>query len=450
MDKYIEQYCNLVKKLVPNSLLKTHIEKKTSFNKDFGIIEKGMKSMSKYRKLCDGMWLEYKIDGIDISYINDFVVKINKGFEKNSDQMVTILGELNRLKWDYKKEADYTKSIVKEYLKTSSEIKLLSIETVLNESYEYLLSSDYKFEFRDNSYLSIVFKIKCKTKDELNITIDRNTDMEVMRQKIHKKLMWIETINRLDRIQLENTELDSEKKIICVSEPEFSGRLIHETIGRLTEADVYIQNRNSFTRLGKKHSDIDINIVDYANGEHVPNQYYIDEEGTIAKNITVMESGNIVGLLSDNQSRLTKHHNISGCLRSSLDSNYPLIRMRNTAILPGDFEYSSIIKSIDNGLLLKEYVSGHLNYNNEFTIVVKNAVVVRNGEAVGVIDEVKLRSNIFEFISSIDMIGKDFDWFSHSNYSKEDCVVSISFGSATIRSKLNLDLPQESVEELRS
>ena len=96
-------------------------------------------------------------------------------------------------------------------------------------------------------------------------------------------------------------------------------------------------------------------MIDFANsyqGETCPVPVYVDDEGTAAKDAVLIKEGVLKSFLHNKES--ANHYRVApaGNARAYAYSDEPLIRMRNTVILPGTSTLEDMIASVDDGYYL--------------------------------------------------------------------------------------------------
>ena len=98
-----------------------------------------------------------------------------------------------------------------------------------------------------------------------------------------------------------------------------------------------------------------VTLVDYANtafGKRCPVPVYVDDECTPARDAVLIQDGILVGYMHNKESAAHFGHEPTGNARAYSFSDEPLIRMRNTCIVPGKQKLQDMISSIDDGYFL--------------------------------------------------------------------------------------------------
>jgi hypothetical protein len=91
-------------------------------------------------------------------------------------------------------------------------------------------------------------------------------------------------------------------------------------------------------------------MVDYAYtdmyGETAPLPVYVDDEGTPAEDVTLIEKGVLVGYMNNRETAQHFGQSALGNARAYSFSDEPIIRMRNTAMLPGKSKVEDMITNL--------------------------------------------------------------------------------------------------------
>ena len=199
----------------------------------------------------------------------------------------------------------------------------------------------------------------------------------------------------------------------CILHPDVAGILAHESIGHNVEADMV--GKGSFvTRfLGNQIASEKVSITDFAHtafNESAGLPLFVDDEGTICRDVSIIEKGKLVGYLHDCESAKRYHTVPSGNSRAYLAFDEPLIRMRNTALHPGVDRLADMISSIDHGYYLLSSGGGQADSNGEFIFNVDMGYEIKNGKLSHAIKDTTISGNAVVILSSITMVSNDFIW----------------------------------------
>ena len=162
-----------------------------------------------------------------------------------------------------------------------------------------------------------------------------------------------------------------------------SGMLAHEAVGHTVEADLVIGGSVAGPCLHKRVGSDLVNLVDYAHtafGKPTPLPIYVDDEGTAATDAVLIRDGILVGYMNSRESAERFSMAPTGNARAFLFSDEPLIRMRNTAVLPGTSKLEDMIASIDDGYYLLDTNNGQADTTGEFMFGVTFGYEIKKGK----------------------------------------------------------------------
>ncbi|MCL2411931.1 MAG: TldD/PmbA family protein, partial [Treponema sp.] len=199
----------------------------------------------------------------------------------------------------------------------------------------------------------------------------------------------------------------------CVLHPNLAGMLAHEAVGHTVEADIVLGGSIAGHNLGKQVASELISMTDFAHtafGKPCPLPVYVDDEGTTAEDAVLIENGILKGFLHSKET--AEHFGVKpqGSARAFKFSDEPLIRMRNTVILPGKDKLDDMIASIDDGYYLVETGNGQADTTGEFMFSVGLGYEIKNGKLGKPIRETTISGVAFETLKTVDMISDDMVW----------------------------------------
>ncbi len=217
-----------------------------------------------------------------------------------------------------------------------------------------------------------------------------------------------------------------------------TGMLAHEAVGHTVEADLVLGGSVAAHNLGKEVASEIVSLTDFANtafGEKVPLPVYVDDEGVIAKDAKIIENGILVGYMNNRQS--AQHFGIEPCgnARAWSFSDEPLIRMRNTAVLPGKDKLQDIIASVDDGYYLIDSTNGQADTTGEFMFGVSMGYEIKNGKLGKALLDTTISGVAFEMLKTVDMVSDEICW-SSSGFCGKKQPMSVSMGGPALRCKV--------------
>jgi TldD protein len=226
----------------------------------------------------------------------------------------------------------------------------------------------------------------------------------------------------------------------CVLGPELAGILAHEAIGHTVEADIVLGGSIAANYMDKEVASGLVSMVDFAHtafGKPCPLPVYVDDEGTIAEDVTLIENGILKSYMHSKES--ARHFGVKpqGNARGFLFSDEPLIRMRNTAVLPGKSKLDDMIAGVDDGYYLVKSGNGQADTTSEFMFSVDMGYEIKNGKIGKALRETTISGVAFEMLKTVDMISDDMYWECAGFCGKKQ-PMTVGMGGPAIRCDLNI------------
>ncbi|MDE5679823.1 MAG: TldD/PmbA family protein, partial [Lachnospiraceae bacterium] len=194
-----------------------------------------------------------------------------------------------------------------------------------------------------------------------------------------------------------------------------SGMLAHEAVGHTVEADLVLGGSVAGPALHKQVASELVTMVDFAHtalGEEAPLPVYLDDEGTPAEDAVLIQDGILQGYMNNRES--AEHFGVKpqGNARAYNFSDEPLIRMRNTAVLPGKDKLEDIIASVDDGYYLTNTNNGQADTTGEFMFGVSMGYEIKNGKLGRAILDTTISGVAIEMLKTVDMVSDGMVWSS--------------------------------------
>jgi len=222
--------------------------------------------------------------------------------------------------------------------------------------------------------------------------------------------------------------------------PSLAGILAHEAIGHPVEADLVLGGSVAKEYLNKPIASDLITMVDFAhtyNDTTLLVPVFYDDEGTKAKDQTLIDKGILRGYLHNKESALHFGHSPTGNARAFQFSDEPLIRMRNTAILPGTSKIDDMISSIEDGYYLIEPGNGQADSTSEFMFSVTIGYEIKNGKIGKAIKNTTISGIAFDLLKTVTMVSNEMDW-SNSGMCGKKQPIPVSMGGPAIKCHVNI------------
>lgn len=221
----------------------------------------------------------------------------------------------------------------------------------------------------------------------------------------------------------------------CILAPEITGILAHEAIGHTCEADLVLGGSVVGTKLGQQVASPLVSLVDFAHsalGETCPVPIFIDDEGTTATDAVLIDQGILKGFLHNKES--ARHFEVppTGNARAYRFSDEPLIRMRNTAILPGNDRLERMIASLEDGYYLMRPSNGQADATSEFMFGVTLGYEVKDGKLGRAIKDTTISGLAFQVLQTVTEVSQEFKWLSGGMCGKKQ-LIPVGLGGPALK-----------------
>lgn len=221
---------------------------------------------------------------------------------------------------------------------------------------------------------------------------------------------------------------------------ELTGILAHEAVGHTTEADNVLSGSFVGHLVGQQVANEKVSLVDFANtynGTLLPMPLFIDDEGTQAEDAVVIEKGILKGFMHNLQSAETLGMRPTGNARAFDFFDEPIIRMRNTAILPGQDRIEDMISSIENGYYVLSSGNGQADSTGEFMFGVSLGYEIKNGKLGKAIKDTTISGLAFDVLKTTTMVGSDLKFFNNGYCGKKQ-IIPTADGGPTLKCRMNI------------
>ncbi|HHX01591.1 MAG TPA: TldD/PmbA family protein [Firmicutes bacterium] len=226
----------------------------------------------------------------------------------------------------------------------------------------------------------------------------------------------------------------------CILDADLGGILAHEAIGHTTEADLVLGGSIAAKYMNKQVASPLISLVDFAHhalGKTCPIPLYVDDEGTEAQDAVIIDQGILKSYLHNKESALHFRVEPTGNARAWAFSDEPLIRMRNTAILPGKDSLDDMIASIDDGYYLIRPSNGQADTTSEFMFGVVLGYEIKNGKLGRAIFDTTISGVAFDVLQTVSMVSNEMSW-SVSGMCGKKQPMPVGMGGPAIKCRVNI------------
>lgn len=216
--------------------------------------------------------------------------------------------------------------------------------------------------------------------------------------------------------------------------------LAHEAMGHPCEADIVIGGAVTRELVGQRVASELVTMVDFAhswNGRRVLMPVYVDDEGVPARDAVLIERGVLKDFMTSRETAARLGRPVTGSARAYGPHDEPLVRMRNTAILPGTSRLDEMIAGVDDGYLLLATGNGQADSTTEFMFGVTLAYEIRGGRLGRAVRDTTVSGSALHMLQTVDAVSDDMHWEAAGYCGKKQPMV-VSMGGPALRARAHL------------
>ncbi|MCE9500393.1 MAG: TldD/PmbA family protein [Leptospira sp.] len=230
-------------------------------------------------------------------------------------------------------------------------------------------------------------------------------------------------------------------KSTVILAPSIVGLLVHEAIGHTVEADFVLSGSVAAGKIGKRVGSDLVTLCDSGISEFYEGaggSLPVDDEGIITQNTTIIQNGILKSYLHNRETAARFGVAPTGSARAWEYSDVPLIRMRNTYLMPGKSTLDEMIAETKDGYLLEGPKNGQADSTGEFMFAVQKAYKIENGKITKLVKGVTVSGIAFDVMNDVDMVSKEFKWDLGSGHCGKGQPAKVDAGGPYIRTKVKL------------
>ena len=225
-----------------------------------------------------------------------------------------------------------------------------------------------------------------------------------------------------------------------VMSPHLAGILAHEAMGHPCEADLVLGGAVTGDLVGKQIASPLVTMIDFAHtfeGEEAVIPVYCDDEGVPGTDAVLIKDGILTEFMSSQETAARLGARATGSARAYAPNDEPLVRMRNTAILPGKSKLDDMIAGIDDGYVLMRTGNGQADSTTEFMFAISLGYEVKNGKLGRAIRDTTISGSAIKVLQSVDAVSDDMYWACGGYCGKKQPMV-VSMGGPAIRAQVHM------------
>ncbi len=225
-----------------------------------------------------------------------------------------------------------------------------------------------------------------------------------------------------------------------ILDSDLAGILAHEAVGHTVEADFVETGSVGGPMFGKQVASEKVSLVDIAHdafGKLAPVPVFVDDEGTLARDQMLIENGILTGYMHNKESALKFGHLPNGNARAYDFFDEPLIRMRNTCILPGSDKLEDMIASVEDGYYFTDMNNGQADSTGEFMLGVPMGFEIKNGKLGRAVKDTTVSGVAFEVLKTAEMVSDTVTWTNSGMCGKKQ-MIPVGMGGPAIKVQINV------------
>lgn len=191
----------------------------------------------------------------------------------------------------------------------------------------------------------------------------------------------------------------------------WSGILLHEAVGHGLEADFNRKETSLYTgRIGQKVASELCTVIDDATLPGRRGTFNMDDEGHAPERKVLIENGILKGYLNDrlNAKLMGEGFESTGSGRRESFRHFPMPRMSNTFMAPGEHTPDEVIGSVKKGVYCKMFGGGQVDITNgQFVFEVAEAYQIEDGKVTAPLKGVMLVGIGPKALENVSMVAND-------------------------------------------
>ncbi|MGP3667007.1 MAG: metallopeptidase TldD-related protein [Candidatus Bathyarchaeota archaeon] len=185
------------------------------------------------------------------------------------------------------------------------------------------------------------------------------------------------------------------------------GVFAHEAFGHLAEADLTLAGSVILNMVGKQVASKLVTIIDDGTVEGAFGSFRYDDEGVPSQKTVLVKDGVVINLMHNRETAKKFNAKPTGNARAENFRYTPIVRMRNTYIKAGNYNFDELFETIKFGYYLKAFRGGEANLDGTFQVGVQEAYEVVNGKIGKPVRNLSISGNTLETLMKVEAIGKE-------------------------------------------
>jgi len=251
---------------------------------------------------------------------------------------------------------------------------------------------------------------------------------------------WLDGLHEELRRKAEGGQCEAGEHDV-VLDSDLAGILAHEAIGHTCEGDLVLAGSIAGDNLGARVASEKITLGDYAGrGPDGKSTFaiHVDDEGAVCRDVTIIENGVLRGFLHSRRTAAELGAEVTGNARAFSFLDEPLVRMRNTAILPGKDRLEDMIAAVDHGYYFKRATNGQADLTSEFMFGVSLGYEIRKGKLARGVRDTTISGTAFDMLKTVTHVGDSFKWSGAGNWCGKKQPIAVGTGGPAIKCRIRV------------
>ncbi|MHC1611013.1 MAG: TldD/PmbA family protein [Candidatus Methanospirareceae archaeon] len=210
-------------------------------------------------------------------------------------------------------------------------------------------------------------------------------------------------------VRLLEAELPPAGELPVIMDNRLTGVFMHEALGHAAEADHVLYGESILKgKLGVEIAYEGLTVADDPTIECSHGYYRYDDEGVRAHRTEMIKDGVLVSYLHSRETAGSLDAVPTGNARAADYSDIPMVRMSNTVIEEGDWNFYEMREEIPFGIYAKGMRGGQVDtVKGEFQFSAEEAFLIEDGRLSKRLKNVSLSGRTLEVLKNIDAVGND-------------------------------------------
>ncbi|MCW3130685.1 MAG: TldD/PmbA family protein [Methanophagales archaeon] len=210
-------------------------------------------------------------------------------------------------------------------------------------------------------------------------------------------------------VRLLDADLPPPGEFTVIMDNKLAGVFMHEALGHSAEADHVLYGESILRgKLGEEIAYEGLTVADDPTIELSHGYYKYDDEGMKSKRTEIIKDGILVSYLHTRETAGRLEAIPTSNARAADYSEVPLVRMSNTVIEEGDWNFEDMREDMPFGIYAKGMRGGQVDtVRGEFQFSAEEAFLIEKGALSKRLKNVSLSGRTLDVLKNIDAVGKD-------------------------------------------